>query len=103
MSREAQQEWSIIGARIESIALGTGVLVPGIEGLDRFDNDMTVGASIAKGGDAGSTDVEFLRPWGGIDIDLDVPLLLVDCSIVCEPKEEERKSMMVNVLAGFNR
>jgi hypothetical protein len=103
VSREAQQEWSIIGARIGSIALGTGVLVPGIERLDRLDNDMTVGASIAKRGDAGSTDVEFLGPWGGIDIDLDVPLLLVDCGILCESKEKERKSTKVNVLAGFNR
>jgi hypothetical protein len=91
MCREAQQEWSIIRARIGSIALGTGVLVPGIERLNRFDNDMTVGASIAKRGDAGSTDVEFLGPWGGIDIDLDVPLRFVDCGIVCEPKKEEKR------------
>jgi hypothetical protein len=78
MSQEAQQEWSIIGARIGSITLGTGVLVPGIERLNQLNNDMTVGASIAKREDAGSTDIEFLGPWGGININLNIPLLLVD-------------------------
>lgn len=48
VSREAEEEGPFRGTIVRSLLLGLGVLIPGVQRVDRLDNDMAIGAAVSK-------------------------------------------------------
>lgn len=63
---------------VTSQLLWLAVLVPWVEVVDRLDDDMAVGATVAKRRNARSSDETVLRPGLRVGMDTNVPFLLFD-------------------------